>query len=188
MLSSLRIGGIFDAQPEFYTLMAGLASIAGLGGVWLIKKWKDEKFALPLFLAAQFAQAAVLAASFSIFVIHLFEPSIPPLWHLAPFFVWGLACAFYVFSNLLYPFFLFPWLAAGALVMPEHDLIEALFGHINTGNPSGPPTNRTITYDFKGDGLLSGVTTTVIPEPGTLALFGTGLVGLAGAIRRRMSK
>ncbi len=116
MLSSLRIGGIFDAQPEFYTLMAGLASIAGLGGVWLIKKWKDEKFALPLFLAAQFAQAAVLAASFSIFVIHLFEPSIPPLWHLAPFFVWGLACAFYVFSNLLYPFFLFPWLAAGALV------------------------------------------------------------------------
>ncbi len=28
----------------------------------------------------------------------------------------------------------------------------------------------------------------IVPEPGTMALFGTGLIGLAGAIRRRMSK
>ena len=115
-LSLLRIGDIFDTLPEFHTLMAGLASIAGLGGVWLIKKWKDEKFALPLFLAAQFAQAATLAASITIFGVNLIEGSNPPIWHLIPFFVWGMACVFYVFSDKLYPFFIFAWLAAGALV------------------------------------------------------------------------
>jgi hypothetical protein len=34
--------------------------------------------------------------------------------------------------------------------------------------------------------LESGDTTLSVPEPGTLSLFGTGLIGLAGAIRRKL--
>ncbi len=35
--------------------------------------------------------------------------------------------------------------------------------------------------------LASGDTAVVVPEPGTLSLFGTGLLGLAGLVRRKLN-
>jgi len=39
-----------------------------------------------------------------------------------------------------------------------------------------------------GKGWIVGSvdSTVVVPEPGTLSLFGTGLIGLAGIIRRKL--
>ncbi len=46
--------------------------------------------------------------------------------------------------------------------------------------------NDTKGFDQVGV-IEGGAASVVVPEPGTLALFGTGLIGIAGLIRRRLS-
>jgi len=76
--------------------------------------------------------------------------------------------------------------------------------YVLTANVTGKLSNGTsafggtvqFTFDVPGSKqfgkgisvrLNDGVTTVTVPEPGTLGLFGTGLLGLAGLIRRRFS-
>ena len=111
-----RVGGMFDANAEFYASMTGLAALAGLAGSWALKKWKSALFSQPLFFAAQFVQVMVLGASMALFFVQAFEPSATPLWNLASAFTWGFSFLFYVLSDLLFPFLFFPWLAAAMLI------------------------------------------------------------------------
>jgi hypothetical protein len=111
-----RIGDIFGAEPELSAAMLGLAALTGLAGTWGLKKWRDAKFALPLFLAAQLLQAGTLGIYQTMFMLGTGDFYASSLWKLLFALTWGLAFLFYVFSNLRYPFFLFPWLAAGTLI------------------------------------------------------------------------
>jgi hypothetical protein len=112
-----RIGDIFHAEPEFFAAMTGLAALAGLAGVWALKKWWDAKFALPLFLAAQLLQVGILATYQIGFMFEFGDMFTSPLWNLLLVLTWGFAFIFYIFSNLLFPFLLFPWIAAGTLIL-----------------------------------------------------------------------
>jgi hypothetical protein len=115
-LAFIRIGNIFDARAEFHALMIGLDAILGLAGTWFLKKWRDQNFALPLFVTSQVLQAINLLISLSIFGSGVFDPSNQPLWHLVTFLAWVFALAFYLLADRLFPFVLFPWLAAGTLI------------------------------------------------------------------------
>lgn len=68
----------------------------------------------------------------------------------------------------------------------------ALISFLNLGTSTGGSGFLfTLTMSFIGPSAITGSIETghislTVPEPGTLALFGTGLVGLAGLLRRKL--
>jgi len=114
--SFYNLGGIFKAEPEFNMTMMGIAALAGLFGARLLKAWKDNKFALPLFISAQILQGIVLLLSIGLWLLHPFESNLFTPWNLASVATWGLAFIFFLWSDALYPFIFFRWFAATALI------------------------------------------------------------------------
>ncbi len=124
VIAFYRVGDLFYAETEFFAAMLGIAALAGLAGVWALKKWQDAKFALPLFLAAQLLQVGVLVTYQAGFMFEFGDIFTSPLWNLLLVLTWGFAFLFYIFSDLLFPFFLFPWLAA--VTLDPHSLVDRL--------------------------------------------------------------
>ncbi|MBI3664278.1 MAG: PEP-CTERM sorting domain-containing protein [Acidobacteria bacterium] len=72
------------------------------------------------------------------------------------------------------------------------NLDAAILSHFGLGsNPTANGLLITLMFGFVGPtdplgNVEGGATSVVVPEPGTLALFATGLIGVAGFIRRRI--
>jgi hypothetical protein len=109
-----RFASLLQAEPEVGLFLFSLATLAGLGGVFILKRWRTKEFALPLFALTQVYQVGLVVLSLILMLFRLGEGN--ERWLLLLAAAYPLLAAYYSLSNRLYPGVLFPWLAAGALL------------------------------------------------------------------------
>ena len=115
-LAFYRAGATFKVEAELQIFLVMLAALVGLAGTFLLRKWKDSKFSLFIFLLAQLQVLGGLFASLVFVAIHTFDSDISNGWWLLIALTWLTAASFYAWSELLTPTFFFPWMAAAALL------------------------------------------------------------------------
>src|SRR6266487_5976713 len=111
-----RAGEIFHTEIELQIFLGMLASLVGLAGTFVLRKWKDNKFSVFIFLFAQLQVLGLLLTSLAFATIHTFDSGISNPWWLLITLTWLAAASFYVLSDILIPTFVFPWMAAAALL------------------------------------------------------------------------
>lgn len=112
-----RAAEIFNTELELQVLFMMIAALVGLAGVFLLKRWQSQKFALPIFLLAQAQVLALLLVSLSLAISHALDANIANGWWLIISLTWMAAAAFFATSDLLIPFLFFPWTAVGSLLL-----------------------------------------------------------------------
>ncbi len=108
-----RLADVLSNEIEIAVLLLSLVTLTGLGGAYLLKRWQGRAFSLPLFLLVQVGQFLLSLLALIAIFDRMGNPAIA--WHLLTAFYWLTAAGFYLASDLVMPFFLFPWLAAAVL-------------------------------------------------------------------------
>jgi hypothetical protein len=126
-LGAFLFGDWLDTNLSVTLLLSGLVTLAGLGGAWLLTRWQNRTFALPVLLLAQLMQLAILGGSALWLLFLWFEGDWPAAgWWPLISFIWLLAALFYLGSRQLARWPVFPPLAVGAL-LPVPLLFSGLF-------------------------------------------------------------
>ncbi|MFH2102378.1 MAG: hypothetical protein ABIJ39_03360 [Chloroflexota bacterium] len=107
-------GYLLDQQPlELFLLLLTISSLAGLAGAFLLKRWQGPRLATPIFILAQIQQALIVSVAF--FLVMIDAVTAAHDWGLLSASTWLFSAVFAATSNLLFPFGLYPWIAALAL-------------------------------------------------------------------------
>lgn len=116
-LGALRFVNALNLRDDWIVFALGASGLMGLIGMRFLKNWKDQKFAQPLFLAAQLLQMVNLLVSFTQIGLDLLNGENTVSGWIAHTLTWLFAAAFFAASDLLIPFFLFPWLGTASLFL-----------------------------------------------------------------------
>jgi len=125
-LAFYRAAEIFNTELELQIFFGLLASLIGLAGTFVLRKWKDNKFSLPVFLLAHVQVLILLIASMGLGLYHVFGSGVSGGWWMLAALTWLTAASFYTSSDLLSPGLIFPWMAAAALVPLPWFILESL--------------------------------------------------------------
>ena len=117
ILGILRFDNAIALSNDWTVFTIGFATLIGLVFVRLLQSWKDKKFAQPIFITAQVLQIIVLFMSLSYIAINLFGSDAPSNAWIAHTLTWLFAASFFAASNILVPFFLFPWMTVASLFL-----------------------------------------------------------------------
>ncbi len=115
-LAFYRAGVIFHTETELQIFLGMLASLMGLAGTFVLRKWKDNKFSVFIFLLAQLQTFGLLFISLTLSAVHTFDSGLSNPWWLLIILTWLAAASFYALSDLLTPTFVFPWMVAATLL------------------------------------------------------------------------
>jgi hypothetical protein len=123
LAASLQFGiNIFNTRDViFHVLAASVAALIGILACKLLKKWQNTDFVIPFFAILQGFQVLLLTTGFIAGLVNITKTNPAIDWTVLAI-VGGLAAVFYIISDGLFSFMLFPWLAVGAL-LPIQGLI-----------------------------------------------------------------
>jgi hypothetical protein len=117
LLGVLKFDNAIALSNEWAMFSIGIANMIGLIATRMLQSWKDKKFAQPLFITAQGLQVIVLLVSFTFISINLFESDVSSGAWIAHSLTWLFSATFFVASDLLFSFALFPWMAVISLFL-----------------------------------------------------------------------
>jgi len=106
---------LYEPETDLYLFCLMLAGMAGMICAGLLKSWQNQKFALPLFVTIQIFTLIVMFASFVNIFINQIDNYLQAWW-LFSALTWLTAFIFYVASDFVIAFPIFPFMAAGALI------------------------------------------------------------------------
>jgi hypothetical protein len=115
--SAFMLAAWLSESVYLIPLLVTIPTFMALGGAYMLRRWQGEKLFLPLFIAALFQQFALLLASASMLLVELSTGDpIEGIWWLAVALTWLLGSIFYVISQLMFAYPVFPIMAVAALV------------------------------------------------------------------------